>query len=70
MTVISIKNHRPPAKGQTTYPDDLLPGFGIRIFQGGLRSFVLVYGGNRRRVDQSCDEVFFSYSSWRRGQFG
>ena len=50
LTEISIKNLQAPAMGQTTYSDDLVPGFGVRVSQGGVRSFVLVYGRNRKRV--------------------
>lgn len=50
LTDISIKALKPPAKGQVTYTDDTVPGFGVRISQGGIKSFVVVHGRNRRRT--------------------
>lgn len=49
LTDLSIKALSPPAKGQTTYWDSGTPGFGLRISQGGARTFVVVYGVERRR---------------------
>jgi integrase len=49
LTDLSLKSLRPPQRGQRTYTDDALPGFGVRISQGGTRSFVLVHGPTRRR---------------------
>lgn len=39
----------PPQTGQTTYWDEQLRGFGVRLSQGGAKSFVVVYGPNRTR---------------------
>lgn len=50
LTEIVIKNFRPPTSGQVTYTDDSLPGFGVRVSCGGVKTFVLVYGRNRKRV--------------------
>ena len=50
LTDISIKALPPPAKGQVTYTDDTVPGFGVRVSQGGVKSFVVVYGRSRRRA--------------------
>src|SRR5258708_15628150 len=50
LTDISIRNLKAPEKGQTTYSDDGLPGFGVRVSQGGTKTFVLVYGRARRRA--------------------
>ena len=50
LTEISVKALKPPRRGQVTYTDDVLPGFGVRVSQGGVKSFVLVYGRSRRRV--------------------
>ncbi|MDJ0977265.1 MAG: site-specific integrase [Erythrobacter sp.] len=49
LTDLSIKAIAPPAKGQTTYWDDGTPGFGLRISQGGTKTFVVVHGTERRR---------------------
>jgi len=38
-----------PEKGQKTYYDPGLPGFGVRVSQGGAKTFVVVYGKDRRR---------------------
>jgi len=50
LTEISIKALKPPASGQVTYTDDTLPGFGVRVSQGGVKSFVVVIGRSRRRA--------------------
>ena len=50
LTDISLKTLQPPVKGQVTYTDDTLPGFGVRISQGGVKSFVVVHGRNRKRT--------------------
>lgn len=44
-----VKHLEPPESGQVTYWDEGTPGFGVRISQGGSRSFVVVYGANRTR---------------------
>lgn len=49
LTNLSIKALTPPAKGQTTYWDNSTPGFGLRISQGGTKTFVVVHGIERRR---------------------
>lgn len=51
LTDLSIRSFTIPAKGQKDYFDDALPGFGVRVSQGGTRSFFLFTGkaSNRRR---------------------
>jgi integrase len=39
-----------PAKGQKLYSDEILPGFGVRVSQGGSKTFVLTLGANRERI--------------------
>ena len=39
-----------PETGQITYWDNSLAGFGVRVSQGGTKTFVLVHGPNRQRV--------------------
>ncbi len=50
LTDISVRALKPPAQGQVTYWDKSLAGFGVRVSQGGAKTFVLVYGANRRRI--------------------
>ena len=50
LTDLTVKTLAPPAKGQVTYIDDTLTGFGVRVSQGGVKSFVLVQGRSRRRI--------------------
>ncbi|MBL4662087.1 MAG: tyrosine-type recombinase/integrase [Flavobacteriaceae bacterium] len=49
LTDLLIKKLKAPDKGQKTYFDDALSGFGIRISQGGTKSYVVMYG-NRRQL--------------------
>ena len=50
LTDLTIKALKPPERGQITYTDDTIPGFGVRVSQGGVKSFVLVHGRNRQRT--------------------
>jgi integrase len=50
LTDLAIKTLKAPSAGQTTYTDDNLPGFGVRVSPSGVKAFVLVYGRARRRV--------------------
>ena len=47
---VTIRSLTPPERGQRSYPDDALPGFGVRVSQGGTRTFVLVHGRSRTRT--------------------
>lgn len=49
-TDIAIRGFKPPERGQRDYWDDGTPGFGIRVSQGGTKSFVLILNGNRRTL--------------------
>jgi len=49
LTDLGIKNLPAPERGQCTYTDDAVPGFGVRVSQGGTKTFVLVHGAQRRR---------------------
>ncbi len=48
LTDLTIKKLKVPETGQKTYYDDVLSGFGVRISQGGSKSFVVMYGPKRR----------------------
>lgn len=48
LTDLQIKKIGSPEKGQKTYFDDAQPGFGLRVSQGGAKSFVVVYGKTRK----------------------
>lgn len=50
LTDIAVRNLTPPARGQITIWDDTLPAFGIRVSQGGTKSWLLVYGPNRQYI--------------------
>jgi hypothetical protein len=48
LTDFSLRSLPVPVSGQT-YWDDAVVGFGVRVSQGGSRSFVLVNGNDRKR---------------------
>lgn len=48
LTDIRIKNLKIPDSGQKTHFDAALPGFGVRVSQGGAKSFVVMFGEKRR----------------------
>ncbi|MBI4273365.1 MAG: site-specific integrase [Rhizobiales bacterium] len=50
LTEITLRNLKPPARGQTTCMDDSLTGFGVRVSQGGTKTFTLLYGPSRQRI--------------------
>jgi len=50
LTDITIKNLKPPAKGQVDYWCDHLPTFGVRVSQGGSRSFILKKENSRQVI--------------------
>lgn len=47
LTELFIRNLRAPERGQKTFWDEL-PGFGVRISQGGTKTFVLMHGRDRQ----------------------
>lgn len=49
LTDRTIKTLAVPTSGQVTYWDQNMAGFGVRVSQGGTKSFVVVYGPNRTR---------------------
>lgn len=48
LTDLSIKALKAPEKGAIVYHDDILTGFGVRVSEGGTKSFVLTHGVLRR----------------------
>lgn len=39
-----------PAKGQKFYANDSIPGFGVRVSQGGSKSFLVIVGKERQHI--------------------
>jgi integrase len=50
LTDIGVRSLKAPDRGQITYQDNRFPGFGVRVSQGGGKSFVLVHGAKRQRI--------------------
>jgi integrase len=50
LTDISLRALKVPPSGQITYLDKTLSGFGVRVSQGGTKTFVLVHGPTRQRT--------------------
>ncbi len=50
LTDLTLKTLGAPEHGQITYWDDTLSGFGLRVSQGGARTFVLIHGRRRQRT--------------------
>ena len=50
LTDLSFKRLRVPDNGRTTYSDDAVPGFGVRVSASGVKSFVLLVGRSRKRI--------------------
>jgi integrase len=48
LTDIAVRHLAAPSSGQRLYRDESLPGFGVRISQGGTKTFVLVHGRDRQ----------------------
>jgi hypothetical protein len=50
LTQIGLQNLQPPAKGQIDVWDATLPSFGVRISQGGSKTFILKLDNSRRAI--------------------
>ena len=49
LTDISIRSLKVPESGAVVYKDDAVSGFGVRVSEGGTKSFVLTHGPRRIR---------------------
>ncbi len=49
LTDLQIKKLQAPEKGQKTYFDKSLRGFGVRVSQGGTKTFIVLQGKDRKR---------------------
>ncbi len=47
LTDVTIRNLKPPARGQKTYWDNSL---GVRVSQGGAKSFIIILGSGKRHT--------------------
>ncbi len=50
LTDLSLRKLQPPPVGQVDYWDTAVTGFGVRISQGGAKSFILMHGKCRART--------------------
>ena len=50
LTDIAVKAFPVPPKGQRDYWDTSIPSFGIRVSQGGSKTWILMQGGSRRSL--------------------
>lgn len=50
LTDISVRNLKAPETGQIMYWAEDPSGFGVRVSQGGAKTFLLMHGRNRQRV--------------------
>ncbi len=50
MTDITVRSLPIPPKGQVTYWDQKMPGFGCRVSQGGQKTFVVMHGPREARA--------------------
>jgi len=48
LTDLAVRSLKPPATGQYTFRDPTIPGFGVRISQGGTKTFTLMHGPDRK----------------------
>ncbi|MBL4768063.1 MAG: site-specific integrase [Rhodobacteraceae bacterium] len=46
---VSVRSLPLPEKGQVTHWDAGLPGFGVRVSQGGTKTFIVIHGPTRKR---------------------
>jgi integrase len=49
LTDISVRALKTPTEGAAIFYDDILTGFGVRVSEGGTKSFILTHGRRRQR---------------------
>lgn len=49
LTAVFVESVKPPARGQRAYFDPKLPGFGLRVSQGGTKTWVILYRINGKQ---------------------
>jgi Arm DNA-binding domain len=49
LTDMTIRSLKAPTQGAVVFNDDLIPGFGVRVSEGGTMSYVLTHGPRRTR---------------------
>jgi hypothetical protein len=50
LTDLTVRSLKPVTGKRVTYLDKSLKGFGVRITETGMKSYVLVMGANRQRI--------------------
>ena len=50
LTDIAVRALAAPERGAKIYADDAMPGFGVRVSQGGSRAFTLTMGEGREQI--------------------
>jgi len=50
LTDMTVQKLAVPDRGQKFYTDDILRGFGVRVSQGGAKTFVVLIGAERQRI--------------------
>lgn len=50
LTELSVRSAQPPVRGQHTFWDSTFHQFGLRVSQGGTKTFTVMYGPLRERV--------------------
>lgn len=50
LTDLRVQSLKPPERGQKAYGDETLPGFALRVSQGGTKTFTLMVGRDRQLI--------------------
>jgi hypothetical protein len=65
LTDLTIPSLKPVERRQVTYLDKTLKGFGVRVTEGGQKTYVLTFGPNRQRVKLGDGELASKWELWR-----